>query len=428
MQVKKLPLSNTSVKLSIVADQATLDVVKAHVLKHLAAQHVKMPGFRAGKAPLALVEKQVDPSLLQSEFLDESLNRMYLQAIKAEDIRPVEQPKISVKKFVPFTTLEFEAEVEAVFDIKLANYKSIRKQPEPVKITAKDIDGVIKSLQQRLAVREPVTRSAKNGDEIVMDFKGTDSKGQSVNGADGNDYPLVLGSNTFIPGFEPNLIGLTAGTEKTFDVTFPKDYGVAALQSKKVTFQVKVKKVQAVVEPKVDDTFAAKAGPFKSLAALKEDIKKELVIEQQKQSERDFENALIQEITQKSSLSVPNVLIDEEVERAEQAERQNLAYRGQTWEEHLAEEQISEAEHRKRNRPDAENNVKAGLVLSEIARQEGVTVTPEELDIRIQLLREQYKDAAMQAELDRPENRNEIEGRLVTEKTLEKLTQYAKSK
>jgi len=427
MQVKKLAISDTRVKLSIVADQATLDTIKNQVLKHLAAQHVKLPGFRAGKAPLALVEKHVDPSLLQSEFLEEAVNRMYSQAIRAEKIIPVEQPKINLKKFVPFTTLEVDAEVEAIFDIKLGNYKVIKMQPKTVKITAKDIDGVIGSLKHRLAERIPVIRTAKKGDEITMDFKGTDSKGQPVTGADGTDYPIVLGSNTFIPGFEPNLVGLKSGQEKNFTVTFPKDYGVAALQSKKVTFHVVAKQVQEVVEPKVDDAFAAKAGPFKTLSELKDDIKKELVVEQQKQVDRDFENALIGEIVKKSSVNVPGVLINEEVERAEQAERQNLAYRGQTWEEHLKEEGISEEEHRQRNRPEAESKVKAGLVLSEIASIEDVRVSADELSVKIQLLRGQYKDKAMQVELDKPENKQEIENRLLTEKTVVKLREYATS-
>ena len=426
MQIKRTALTNTKVKLAITSDQATLDTIKAHVLKHLASEHVKLPGFRAGKAPLSLVEKSVDQNLLQSEFLDEAVNRMYAQAIRAEKIRPVEQPKVDLKKFVPFTLVEFEVEVEAVSDIKLMDYTKLRKKPKSVTIGDKDIQDVIKSLRQRLAERQEVSRAAKDGDEVIMDFKGTDNKGQPVSGADGTDYPLVLGSDTFIPGFEPNLVGLKAGEEKSFTISFPKDYGVAALQSKKVTFAVTVKKVQAIVEPKLDNTFAAKAGPFKTLAELKADIKKEVSVEKQRQADRDYENELIKDIVSKSSVEVPAALINDEVERAEQAERQNLAYRGQTWQEHLSEEGVTEEEHRKRNRPAAVENVKAGLILSEISQREGINVTPEELEVRIQLLKGQYTDKAMQEELNKPENRQDIESRLLTEKTIAKLTSYSK--
>lgn len=424
MQVKRTNLTKTKLKLTVSSDQVTLDNVKAHVLKKLAASHVKLPGFRAGKAPLSLVEKNVDQNLLQSEFLDEAVNRMYTQTIRAEKIRPVEQPKVSLKKFVPFTLVEFEAEFEAISVIELADYTKIRKKPIPVIVDNKDVDGVISSLRQRMAERREVSRACRDSDEVIIDFNGTDSKNQPVKGAEGKDYPLVLGSNNFIPGFEPNLVGLKAGQEKTFTIAFPKDYNVAALQSKKVTFKVKIKKVHEVLEPKVDDAFATKAGPFKSLSELKKDIKNQLTIEHQRQADTDFNNDLIKEIVSKSTIEIPDSLIDEEVERAEQAERQNLSYRGQTWQEHLAEEGVSDEEHRKNNRPSAEENVKAGLILSEIAQRENITVSPEELEVRLQLLKGQYSDKTMQAELDKPENHQEIESRLLTEKTIAKIRQY----
>ncbi len=424
MQVKMTKLTGSKFKLSVTADQKFMDSVKQVTLRHLANKHVKLPGFRPGKAPLNLVERQADPNQLQTEFLDEAINRLYVQAIKSEGLRPIANPQISIKKFVPFSVLEFDAEVEAVGDIKLGNYKNIKLERPKVVISASDVNTVINNLKTRQAERLEVERPAKPGDELVIDFKGTDSKGQPVKGADGKDTPIIIGSNSFIPGFEPNLNGLKKSQEKTFAVTFPKDYGVKALQGKKVTFWVKVHKVSEVVVPKVDDSFASKAGPFKTLAELKADIKRQLTAEQQTQAEQDFDNKLIGEITAKSQLDVPEALIDEQVERAEQSERQNLAYRGQTWQEHLDEEGISEQEHRLRNRPEAEQNVKAGLVLSEIADQEGLTVTPEELEVRLQVLRGQYTDAAMQAELDKPENRRDIENRLLTEKTLAKLKGY----
>ncbi len=424
MQVKLTNLTDTKFMLEVTADLAYLDSLKQKTLQHLSAKHVKLPGFRAGRAPLNLVEKQVDQSLLQREFLDEAVNHLYGQAIKAEKLRPVARPEINITKFVPFTTLEFSAEVEAIGQIKLPNYKNLKLQKPKVSITAKDIQSVIDSLRQRLAERSVANRPAQTGDELVIDFKGTDTKGEPVKGADGKDFPIIIGSNTFIPGFEPNLVGLKQGEDKTFNVTFPKDYGVKALQSKKITFAVKVHKVNKITEPKVDDELAAKAGPFKTLAELKADIKQQLTTERQTEADSQFENALVSAIASKASVSVPEALIDEQVELAEQRERQNLTYRGQTWQEHLKDEGVTEEEHRKRNRPEAEQSVKAGLVLSEIADQEGISITPEEIEIRLQMLKGQYKDASMQAELDRAENRRDIENRLITEKTLAKLISY----
>jgi trigger factor len=423
MQISVTHSSDTEVNISVVANEAEMRPLKEHVLEHFQAR-VKLPGFREGKAPLSLVEKNVDPAQLQSEFLEEAVNQMYVQAINQEHLRPVANPEVSLKKFVPFTILEFEATVQIVGEITLADYKKMKKTKPEVKITAKDVTEVIDALKKRVAEKKDVDRAAKADDQVWIDFKGVDDKGEPVKGAEGKDYPLTIGSNTFIPGFEDNVIGMKANDEKTFTLKFPKEYGVAALASKDVTFTVTATKVQEVVEPKVDDDFAAKVGPFKTVEELKADIKEQLTLERQQEADRKFENELIEEITAKSKVAVPKVLVDEQVDRIEQEERQNLVYRGQTWQEHLEEEGVTAEEHREQKRPAAEERVKAGLVLSEISEVEKIDITPEELEIRIQLLKGQYQDAQMQAELDKPENRREILSRMLTEKTMDKLKGY----
>lgn len=426
MQVKKTTKSENQIVITVVADPQALTTLKEKVLKHMQAAHVNVAGFRKGKTPLELVEKHADPNQLQSEFLEEAVNQMYIQALDELKVRPVDNPQVSVKKFVPFTELEFDAEVAVVGDITVGNYKKLKKTKPQVKITDKDVQEVIVSLQKRVAEKKEVTRAAKNGDETVIDFKGTDSKGKPVNGASGKDYPLTLGSDSFIPGFESNLIGVKPGETKTFAVAFPKDYGVKALQNKKVTFKVTVKKISELVLPKADDAFATQAGPFKSLQDLKDDIKKQLASERQYEADRDYENDLIRDLVSKSKVSVPQVLIDEQVERLDRELRQNITYRGLTYEEYLEREGMTAEVYRTKVLiPQAEERVKAGLILSEVAELENLTVTPEELEIRLQILKSQYQDPQMQAELDKPENRRDIAGRLLTEKTLAKLTEYA---
>jgi trigger factor len=200
---------------------------------------------------------------------------------------------------------------------------------------------------------------------------------------------------------------------------------VAALQNKKVTFTVKVHKIHELKEPAVDDAFAAQASPFKTLNELKDDIKKQLAVEKQREADQLHQNQLLEEIANGSKVAIPKLLVDGQIERAEQEERQNLAYRGQTWEEHLKEEGVSAEEHRERNRASAKQTVKISLLLSEIAERENVRVTPEELEIRLQLLKGQYTDPAMRAELDKTENQSDITNRLVTEKVIGLLTGYA---
>ncbi len=428
MQVKRTNISETEVSLTVVTSDTELQTIKEGVLTKL-ARSVKLPGFREGKAPLSLVEKNVDESALQSEFLEEAINQLYPQAVLSEKLRPVDRPEISIKKYVPFSTLEFEAKVPVVGEIKLADYKKIKKTPTKAKITSEDVDQVLSSLQKRIAEKNDVARAAKNTDEVWIDFTGVDEKGNKINGADGKDYPLVLGSNTFIPGFEPELVGKKVGDKTTFTLTFPKDYGVKSMANKKVTFTVQVSKVQEVTEPKLDDDFAAKSGPFTTLKQLKEDIKKQLEVERQQQVDREFESELVREITAKSKVSVPKVLVEEQVDRMLEELKQNLVYRGQTFSEFLDSEGETEESYREKSlAPQAEERVKASLVLTEISEKENLDVTPEELEIRIQLLKGQYKDQAMQAELDKPENQNDIASRILTEKTVAKLIEYSSSK
>lgn len=425
MQVQKTQLSDTRIKLTIAADQAMLDTVKKQVLNRLKSE-VKIPGFRAGKVPLDMVEKNVSSDALQSEFLDIALNQLYGAALTDQKVRPVAQPSVTLKKFVPFTTLEFEAEVDVIGDVKLPDYKKVTLAKKPVSVTAKDVDEVIHNLQLRMAEKQPVDRAAKDTDEVWIDFVGRDAKtDEPIQGGDGKDYPLVLGSNTFIPGFEEHLVGVKPGEEREFTLEFPKDYGVAALQGRKVTFKVTTTKVNEVVLPKSDDDFAAKAGPFKSITDLKSDIKKQLTSEREYQNEREYESDLLAKITEKATVAIPDALVDEELNRLEQEERQNLTYRGQTWEEHLELEGVTNDEHRAKNRPGAELRVKAGLVLADIAEAEKIDVTSEELQVRLQLLKGQYQDPAMQAELDKPDNLRELASRILSEKTLAKLTEYA---
>lgn len=425
MQFTKTTDSPTQATFHITADAAELADVKQHVLRDL-SRDIKLQGFRSGKAPLSLVEKSVDQARLQSEFVDHVLNELWSKLLTQEPLRPVEQPKVNLTKFVPFSTVEADFEVTMIGDIKLPDYTKFRLAKSTSRVDAKQVDEVLQNLRNRASEKDPVTRAAKDGDEVVIDFAGVDAKtGEAIAGADGTDYPLVLGSNTFIPGFEPELIGVQPSEDKTFTITFPKDYGSSELQNRKVTFTVTVKSINALKLPKLDDAFAATVGPFKTLAELKTDVKKQLQADADEQSRRDYESAVLEALANQTTVAIPKVMVDTEIERAEAEERQNLTYRGQTWAEHLQAEGVSEEEHREKQRPGAELRIKGGLILSEVAEREGITVSREELDTQLAELKARYSDEAMQAQLDQPENRRELASRLLSDKTIKKLTDIA---
>ena len=423
MQIKLETTGPTNVKLNITAEPAVLDKIKTAAVSRL-GRKLKVSGFRPGKAPLHLIEKQLDEQLLQSEFLETAVNRLYVDAIQDQKLRPVAQPNVNVLKFVPFTTLEVSYEIEVLGAITLPDLTKLSLAKPKAEVSVKDVNEVVTNLATRAASYEDVTGAAKDGDQTVINFTGVDAKSKAdIPGATGNDYPLVLGSKSFIPGFEEELIGLKVGDSKDFDITFPADYSATELQKKKVTFTVKINKVQTVTKPTLDDAFAATVGPFKSLSELKDDIKKQLIQERTGQGERAYENQLLELIATKTTVAIPASLIEDEVERIEAEEKRDVIYRGQTWEQHLESEKLTADAHREKQRPAAELRVKAGLILGELADREKIVVTPEELEIQIQILKKQYTDAAMQAEIDKPENRRDILSRILSQKSLD----YVKS-
>lgn len=425
MQVTRSNISQTEVKLEVAGEPKELNSIKEHVLNHF-QDRVKLPGFRNGKAPLAVIEKNVDQSLLQTEFLEEAIQHLYVKAINEQKIRPVSRPEVNISKFVPFTTLEFTVQIPVVSEIKLPDYKKIKLPKPELTVTDQDIKDVLQTLRQRMADKKDVDREAKSGDQVWIDFSGTDEQGNPVQGAAGTDYPLVIGSNTFIPGFESNIMGLKAGQEKTFTLTFPSDYGVKALADRKVTFSVAITKVQEIIEAKLDDTFASKVGPFKSLADLKNDIKSQLTHERQHQIDREYESELVKTITLKSKLELPEILINEQVDQQLRELQQNLVYRGQTYPEFLNAEGMTEDDYRQKVlKPQAIDRLKASLVLAEIAENEGIEVEPQEVESRLNALKQQYTDLAMQEQLSSTEGRRDVAARLLTDKTVAKLVAFA---
>lgn len=407
--------------IEISASEEELAKIKTKVLKKLQPQ-TKVAGFRDGKVPLEVVEKNIDGARLQSEFIDEAINTLYIAALREDRVRPVGQPKVEIKKFVPFTVLDVQLELPVVGEVKLPNYKKLTAKKPEIKIEAKQVNEVLENLSARAAEKVEVKRAAKNGDEAVIDFKGVDTKGEAISGADGKDYPLALGSGTFIPGFEENVVGMKPDEEKEFKVTFPKDYGAKALQNAKVTFTVTLKKLNEVKKAKIDDELAKSVGPFETLADLKKDIKKQLEQDAQHKAERDWEAALIEEITSKTKVTIPESLVTEQEDMVINEVRQNTVQRGITYQEYLKQLGVTEEEYRKTEvNKEAERRIKAGLVLSEIADIEGIDVTPEELEARIQQMKGQYPDKQMQAQLDQPENRREINARLRSEKVIQFL-------
>lgn len=421
--VKNTSATTTQLTVSVAADELLL--VKAETLARL-GKDMKVAGFRPGKAPVDVVEKNIDQNLLQSQLLEDAVNRFYINAAVEADIQPIDRPQVEVSKFEPGKELEFVATVEVMPEVSLGDYKKISKKLDIPKVTDKEVTEVIDRLRNNVAKKEEVKRAAKLQDEVMIDFSGADTKGEAVAGATGKDYPLILGSKTFIPGFEEELIGLKPGDEKEFDVTFPEDYGHAPLANQKVTFKVTVNKIQEPKLPELDDAFAKEVGPFETVADLKKDIKTELERQKEHEATNKLKNDILDDLVQLSKMELPESLVRDQEQAVKQDLVQNLAYRGVTLEQALEEQKLTEDEWVKKEvTPQAERRVKVGIVLSEVAKKEKITADEKEIQERLGEMAQQYQNPEMRAQLDTKEAYTDIASRIKTEKTINKLLELA---
>lgn len=398
-----------------------LTAVKQKTIQRL-AKKVKVAGFREGKVPPAIAQKQLGENVVNAELLEDAVNAYTIQALDDAKLTPLDRPKVEVAKYVPGQELAYTAQFEVIPAIKLGNYKKLKVKQIKVAVTDKDVQDVLDRMRQGSATKEEVTRAAKEGDEVTIDFKGTDKDGKEVPGASGEDYPLILGSNTFIPGFEEGLAGKKTGDTFDLPLTFPKDYHHKPLAGAKVNFTATVKAVKEVKLPKVDDEFAKQCGPFKNAAELKADIKTELTKQKEGEAADTLKDSLVEQLVKGSTVPTPEVLVGDQMAAIERDFTQNLLYRGITLQQYLDQQGISQEDWRKKDlREQAVRRVQIGLALAELSKAEDIQVTPDELNTRIQSLIEQYKQPDMQKQLDTPEARRDLANRILTEKTVDRL-------
>ena len=416
--------SDTRVKVVVAADHAELAAAEQVALKRL-AKTVKVNGFRTGHVPLEIVKKHADLNALAQETLDAALNRAVAEAFLNNNLQVLARPEVEIKKYVPGELLEFTAEADVLPEVKLGDYKKLKAKKAAVNVDKKEIDEVIERIQKGLSEKKEVKRAAKIGDETVIDFVGK-KDGEAFHGGTGKDYPLVLGSNSFIPGFEDALVGLKAGDTKDVKLAFPKDYHAKDLAGQDVVFEVAVKKVNSVKLPALDDKFAAKAGPFTSMDDLRKDIKAEITAQAERKAADDLKDKLVEQLVAKSAVSVPSVLRDDQIRSLEQDLRQNLMYRGRTLEQYFEEKGYADRDAwvKAEANDAADARIKAGLVLAQLSKELKIEATADELAAHINAYKQQYaNNPKMAKHFDKPEAQREVANRLITEKTIDKLVE-----
>ena len=416
------------VKYKVIVDKAMINKNHAEALKKL-AKNISVQGFRRGHVPTEVLERKVDQTQLASLEMDGAINETMRELIDKEDLSILDMPKVSVTKYVPNDTLEYSVDIEVVPPVKLANPTKLGVKKDVPKVSDEQVDEVVDRLRSSAAKHELVGRAAKDGDEVVIDFTGK-KDGVEFEGGKATDYTLKLGSGAFIPGFEKGIVGHKAGEEFNIDVTFPKEYGAKNMAGKKAVFEIKLKKVYELTLPELDDKFAESIAPdLKTLKALKDDIRHELERQEEASATEKYQNDLLEKLTEKSKLDIPEKLIDAQLGQAKQQFVQNLAYHGMNLEAYLEQAGLDEASWEKNElRKSVEKQVANSLVLTQLIKDYNIKVSDDEVAKEQAEILSRYSNPKIQANFRTDEAVNRIKRDLTMRKAQAKLAELNESK
>ena len=425
MKTKVKKLSDARVEITISLDAKDLKAAGEKALEKL-AKEIHVEGFRKGKVPTEVAKKFIPENDLNAETADIAVRTTIITAFAENSKQPLVIPNANITKYVPGEMLEYTATADVLPEVKLGDYKKLGVKKPEVKITEKDIDGVLENLASSFAEKKVTKRAAKLTDEVVIDFVGK-KDGKAFEGGSAKDYKLALGSKTFIPGFEEGIVGHEPGDKFNLELTFPKDYGMKDLAGAKTVFEVLLKQVNEVVKPEINDELAKKCGPFDDLKALKADIKKNLEMQAEHQNLEKYKNDLVEALVKKSTVTAPEILIDDQMRMMREDLNRNAESMGMGFEQYLERAGETLESWEKKAREVAGERVKGSLVLQNLAIAEKITVSDDLVVAKIAELKDVYKKSpeALKSLKD-PNVKMDIRNRMVIEKTLDYLVKVNK--
>ena len=377
----------STVELTIQVEAEVFEAaVNAAYLKN--RKNINVPGFRKGKATRKVIENLYGTGVFYEDAINECYPEAYDAAVAEQGLDVVGYPQTEIVEVGP-QGLTFKAVVPVRPEVKLGEYKGLTATKDAAKVTEKDIDNEMKTFVERATRLVSVEREAKMGDTTVIDFEGFDN-GTAFEGGKGENYELKLGSGSFVPGFEEQIVGLKAGEEKDIDITFPEDYH-ADLAGKAVVFHVKVNEVKEPQEPVVDDEFAKDVSEFDTLEAFRADLKAKLVERREAQVENMFQEAIRAQLIENMECEIPDGMIEVQLDHMMDRYAVQLQQYGISMEQYQQMMGVNEAMVRDSARPDALKSIQLRLALGAIAQAEGIEISDEELEAEFNKLAEQYQ-------------------------------------
>lgn len=425
MKTKLKKLSDSRVEITVTLDAKDLKDASEKALEKL-AKEIRVEGFRKGKVPVEVAKKFVPENDLNAETADIAVRNTIIKAFQDNERSPLVLPSANITKYVPGDLLEYVATADIIPEVKLGDYKKLGVKMEVAKVTEKDIENVLNNIATSFAEKKAIKRAAKLEDEVVIDFTGK-KDGKAFDGGSAKDYKLTLGSGSFIPGFEDGIVGHEPGDKFELKLTFPKDYGVKDLAGAKTVFEVLLKQVNEITKPKIDDELAKKCGPFKTVAELKADIKKNLASQTEHREEEKFKDDLIKALVEKSKVPAPEILVDDQMRIIRDDITRNATSQGLSLDDYLKRAGETKESWEKEARKIAEQRVKASLALQTLAVEQKITVSDDLVAAKIAELKDVYKKSpeALKSLKD-PNVKMDIKNRMIIEATLDFLVKNNK--
>ena len=352
---------------------------------------ISVPGFRKGKAPRKMIEQLYGSQIFFEDAANEIIPDAYADAAKESGLDIVSQPKVSIEQLEAGKPFIFAAEVAVRPEVELGEYKGVEVTKADAEVTDADVEEELKKVQDQNSRTVSVEdRAVKDGDMTVIDFEGF-IDGEAFEGGKGENYPLTIGSHSFIDTFEEQMIGMNIGEEKELNVTFPEDYHAENLKGKPATFKVTVKEIKEKQLPELDDDFAQDVSDFDTLAEYKDDLKKKIAERKESEAKAKKESEAIEKVVEAAKMDIPQAMIDTQVNRMLEDFAMRLQQQGLSVEQYFQYTGMTADKIMEEMKPEAVKRIKNSLVLEAVAKAENIEVSEEEFEAELQKMADMYK-------------------------------------
>ena len=416
---EKLEKSRVALTIETSAEEFEAAVNKAYLKMR---GKINVPGFRVGKAPRKIIEKMYGAEVFYEEAVNIILPDAYEAAVKEQELNVVGYPEVELESCTKDGVV-FKCTVAVYPEVKLGQYKGLEAPKAEVKVAAADVNARLKEMADRNSRLVSVDRAVKKGDTADIDFEGFDN-GKAFDGGKGENFDLEIGSGSFVPGFEDQLIGMKAGEEKDIDITFPENY-TTELAGKPVIFHVKINEVKVKEVPAIDDEFAKDVSEFDTLKDLKADIKKKMTVERTEAAQRAFEDVLMAKVAESVEAEIPTEMVELQAAQMTEGFKQQLASQGIHFDQYLKMTNTTEADFIKQAYGPAEQQVKMDLAVKAIIDAEKLDATDDEVEAEMKNVADKYgMDLDTVKKYLRPE---EVKEQVIREKVIKVVADSAKA-